>query len=259
MKQKTKDILAFLLFPLAGVVLSLALPVNALASTLVFFGLPSLYLCVRKPSAIKKALVFASFSLPLMAVVDYVAEITGTWSWPLPDTVFPIKFLGEVSFEVLIWAFLHYFLVVMFYEYFFEHHHIKKLWNKRTVQFVRYHLGIFVGFLVLLFLFPRYLHIPYWYLIFGVVFLVPPVIMEEIKYPRVFLKLLKASVYFVYLNVVYEITALHMGWWSFPSTQFVGWVTLAGVTFPFEEFFFWIVLFTLALLSYYEYFADDEK
>jgi len=32
-----------------------------------------------------------------------------------------------------------------------------------------------------------------------------------------------------------------------------------GYSMPFEEFFFWIILSTIAILSFYEFFDDDRK
>ena len=61
------------------------------------------------------------------------------------------------------------------------------------------------------------------------------------------------------MNFIYDIAALKLGWWTFPGTEFIGWISIAGVSFPIEEFIFWIILFALGVLSYYEYFDDDEK
>ena len=70
---------------------------------------------------------------------------------------------------------------------------------------------------------------------------------------------MKVAAYFFYLTLVYELTALTLGWWSFPSSQFIGWVEIAGIRFPFEEFFFWLVLFSAWIVSAYEFSIDDEK
>jgi len=61
------------------------------------------------------------------------------------------------------------------------------------------------------------------------------------------------------LSFTYELTALHLGLWSFPGEHFIGWVDILGYRFPFEEFFFFIVLASIAGLAYYEFFDDDQK
>ena len=58
---------------------------------------------------------------------------------------------------------------------------------------------------------------------------------------------------------MYELTALKLGWWDFPSRDFVGWVSILGTRFPLEEFVFWLCLFAMAILTYYEFFDDDQK
>jgi len=248
-----------LAYPIIGIFLSFNFDINAFWSAFVFFGLPAAHLCFRIPQCIKKSLLFSLFSVPMMIVIDYIAEKTETWVWPLPHSIIDFKFFGHVSIEVLVWAYLNFFVVIMFYEYFFEKRHIKRLWYPVTNQFLYWQIGIFSIFLILLFTSSNLLHIPYWYLVFGLIFLLPPIILEEIRFRTVFLKLLKASVYFFYLNLIYEVVALKIGWWAFPSSQFLGLIPVGGVKIPFEEFFFWIILFTLTVLSYYEYFDNNEK
>jgi hypothetical protein len=71
--------------------------------------------------------------------------------------------------------------------------------------------------------------------------------------------MLKTGAYFFYLSFLYEILAIHYGWWGFHSENFIGWFSILGTKFPLEELVWWIMLFALAVLSCYEYFDDDEK
>ena len=79
------------------------------------------------------------------------------------------------------------------------------------------------------------------------------------NHPKMNVKFFKTAAYFFYLTFIYEVTALQLGWWDFPSTNFIGWVSIFNVRFPLEELIFWLFLFAMAILTYYEYFADDEK
>ena len=257
MEHKT-TFLFFLLWPIVAVYLSFNFAVNALLSPVIFYGIPSILLSLLRPSAIKKSLFVSLFILPFMVIVDYIAEATQAWLWPLPQSMFP-KLFNYVWVEVLVWVFLHIYIVIMFYQYFFEKHILKRFWDRKSEEVLLGTIFISVLFMLVLIVYPKALHIPYWYLVFGTLGILPAVIFEDLKYPMVFQKLLKTAMYFFYINFTYEITALKIGWWSFPSTQFIGYVSFFGVTFPFEEFFFWIVLFTLAALSYYEYFFNKEK
>lgn len=253
--KKSIDILLFSVYPLIAALISFKLNVNAFFSTIVFYGIPAVYLSFKKPAFIKKALLFSTISIPAIIVIDYIAEVSGAWL--IPRSLLP-KLFGYVPIEVISWAFLHLLAVVMFYEYFFDKRTRSKLFYPREKLLFLPILFIFSLFLSLLFFTEKIFIVPYWYLIFGLLLIVPPILFEEYRYPKVFLKLVKASTYFIYLNFIYELTAIKLGWWSFPGTQYIGWISFSNISFPFEEFFFWIILFTLAVLSLYEYFFDRE-
>lgn len=72
-------------------------------------------------------------------------------------------------------------------------------------------------------------------------------------------KLLGAAAYFFFVGFLMELLMNLLGYWTFPGTHYIGWITLFGKTLPYEELFSYIVLYPLAFLSYYEYFLDDEK
>lgn len=252
------DIVFFAIWPIIAAIVSIYFPVNALSSSLIFFGVPSIYLSVKKPQLMGKGFTFSFFSIPIMIIVDYIAETTHTWNWPLPSSVLP-KIFNVVSAEVLVWAFLNFYIVILFYEYFFDRHKTYKNWSKRSVEFLFVTILLFTVFLVLFLFAPDVLKIPFWYLVFGFIFLITPILFQIRLFPIVFLKILKASSYFVYINLVYELTAVTLNWWSFDGGQFIGWISLGNLRFPIEEFVFWIVLFAVSLLSYYERFFDDER
>ena len=77
-KIKTKprkiDIVLMILLPIVAAALTLIFRTNFLISTLLFFGLPALYLSLRKPEIVPRSLIFtALFSIPLSIVIDYLA------------------------------------------------------------------------------------------------------------------------------------------------------------------------------------------
>lgn len=257
--HSTTTILFFIIWPVLASWLSFTFSLNAFVSPMIFFGIPALLLSYFKPASIKQALLASTCMLPFMAIVDYVAQNTQTWLWPLPNSLLPFKLFGVVSIEVLIWIFLHVYVVILYYQYFYEKKYIAELWNERVKELITATLILFTVFIALVLFAPGLLLIPYWYLVFGIVAIVPVILLEEMRYPLVFLKLLKVAIYFFYLNLAYEFTALKLGWWSFPSRQFLGHLSFLGITLPFEEFFFWLMLLTLAILSYYEYFFNREK
>jgi hypothetical protein len=253
-----KIILLFLIaWPLVAAWINTTFSVNPILYYYIYYGLPSIILSIHKPLCIKKALFVSTFILPLITVVDYIAESTGTWI-ALPS-MFPFRLFNHVNLDALPWAFLQIYLAIMFYQYFFEKKYYGRFWDKRSKEALFLTTSVFIIFLLTLIAYPHFLNIPYFYLLIGILIILPAIIFEDIKYPLIFPKLLKTALYFFYLNLVYEIIGLKMGWWSYESKQFIGYVSVFGATFPFEEFIFWIALFTLSVLSYYEYFFNREQ
>ncbi|MEK7092670.1 MAG: hypothetical protein AAB907_03520, partial [Patescibacteria group bacterium] len=197
-----------MLWPIVAAWMSLNFPINALLSSVVFYGIPAGLLSFYRPEYIKKSLIVSLSGIPFLIIVDYIAELTGAWLWPLPHSVVPFKLFGYVSIEVLLWGFLHAYIVIMFFQYFFEKTFTKKILDSRSKKVVLLTTITFIIFLGALFIHPDILNIPYWYLVFGTIGILPLVVFEDWKYPKVFHRLLKTGAYFFYLNFTYEITAL---------------------------------------------------
>ena len=114
---KKIDILLLVLFPIIAVALSLLINASFFVSTLLFFGLPSLWLSYRTPHMIKKVALFSLIiCIPLTFLIGYFAILDGSWFFP--DSIY--RFFGIITLEELIWAFLHIYFVVIFYEHFFD-------------------------------------------------------------------------------------------------------------------------------------------
>jgi hypothetical protein len=258
MKPATRDLILILLWPIAATIISFAVNANFIESQLLFFGIPLLYLAMRDMARVPKAALFAAaFSVPLVAVFGYLFEYTRTY---VIATNVPARLFGVLSIDVFLWGFLYFFLVVLYYEHFLARHARKEpLWPKK------FSLGLFLlGSILALFFAilgfaPNLLEIRYYYLKFGLVLVLPPIVLMLAKFPALWAKFAKAGAYFFYLSFLYEITALKLGQWWFPSPDFIGFITLFGVTFPFEELLFWIILGSLGVLVYYEFFDDEEK
>ena len=256
--MQKKWLLAFiLLWPVAATVLSFLVKANTLVSTLLFFGVPALYLSYYNPKCIRMVTQFSLiFSIPFAIILDYVMEITK--GWYIASSVFdPYRIFGVVTIEQLIWLFLYVFLVLMFYEVFLE----KKCAGKLAFPRMKYLIAalfIFWGMFVVLHLTNHeLLQIDYFYLKFGTILGLVPVLIALSLFPDLYGTLFVTAAYFFYLSFLYEITALSLGQWSFPAKgQFIGFLTLGGITFPFEEFFFWILLGAMAVLSYYRFFGE---
>ncbi len=258
MDKNKIDLILLILFPIFASVLSFMFKANAFESIILFLVLPSLYLSIRVPQHIKKSLIFSVIlGVPTIIWTDYIAHLNRQWL--IPESIFPFRLFSYVTIEVIIWAIAMMYLPTMFYEYFLDKKTSKGLSFLRSSIFVVLILIAFSAFAVLFFWFPDLLRIPYFYLFFGLIIVLLPILIEFFRRPNIFSRLCRAGSYFFFLTFLYEITGLKLGWWDFPGPQLIGWVSILGVRFPFEELFFWIMLFAMAWLSYYEFFLDDEK
>lgn len=94
------------------------LDVLVLISTLLFYGLPAVYLSWRTPKAVLRTLLFAlAMTPPLVFIIDTLAHLTKTW-WV--GTIFPFRLWGIIPVEDLLWGFLYTYSIVIFYEHFLD-------------------------------------------------------------------------------------------------------------------------------------------
>lgn len=251
---KKLDILVLILLPVIAVVLSLFLKANLLLSIFLFFGLPSIYFSFRTQRGIKRAAIFSFVSVVFaFFVLDYFATTDQSWYVP---TVFPIRIYGILAIEELIWGFFTAYTAIIIYEHFLD-----KGGHKNVGSHLRSLVWTLVAagtvFAVVYLGNKDFLKIPFAYLWLGVSFILTPMVVILFFYPGLIGRLAKIGVYFFLVSLLHELTALQLGQWSFPGVNFIGWVELFGYRFPFEEFFFYIILVPIALLSYFEFFDDD--
>lgn len=256
-RKKKIDLIILLVYPIIGAIISHLLNINAFGSVIVFFGLPSVYLTIRGAKFSKRAIIFSLLSSVFMIIIiDYISHLNGQWI--IPNSILP-RLFQYVTIEVIVWAILNVYFVVMFYEYFLHHHFTKELLFPRMKYFFIACLLLFVLFLFIYNFLPNLFYIPYFYFLFGTVLILIPTSVQLLRYPKFVAKFFETAAYFFYLTFTYEITALQLGWWDFPGHQFIGWVTISNIKFPIEELIFWIFLFAMAILAYYEFFDDREK
>lgn len=260
MKNKNQyrlDALVLFVLLIISVGISLWLKANFLLSTLLFFGLPSVWLSFQKPERVKKLLLFSVLlAIPLTIIIDYIATIDQ--SWFVPETIFPSRLFGVIPYEDFIWGFGLIYLVTMFYEHFLDKHPDKLIWKPMK------YWGILAGIALVVFTFlfvtdAEILHIKYAYMILGLTLWIGPSVIFLFFYPHLLKKFFVTLAYFFPAALVFELTGLYLGQWTFPGENFVGWVNLFGHSFPFEELLFWLILGPIGILSYYEYFNDDRR
>lgn len=249
---KKLDILVLVLLPVIAVLGSLVLRANFLTSALLFYGLPAIYLSWRNPHAVKRAFIFSLLAFPVGFVGDYVATAAGAWY--VPNPFFP-RILSIVPVDDLIWGFLLVYVVVIFYEHFLD----KGKHNLVDRKFKYGVYGVLSGLVVFFSIYlinPSLLHLPYVYFTFGAIGAFLPVVIFLSHFPRFLAKYAKVIIYFTCLNLLLELTGLELGHWTFLGREYFGWIHLFKYRFPLEELLFYIVLFSVTILSYFEYFDD---
>ncbi len=228
-----------------------------LTSTIVFFAIPAFYLFIRKPKQLKRLGATLATGVITLFIVDLLAEFNKAWSWaPQNQLVFPNKIFGLVPIDVLIWYVFWISFTIIYYEHFFEHERSEKM-SKRFKKAAIFALILFVLVVGIFLTAPSLLQWHYAYLAIGFMGALP-FFYVIFKDPHMVGKLLKADVFNIFLFLSFELTALKLNQWRFPG-QYIGTIQLFGLTFPFEEFTFWIVWGTPIMLSYYELFIDDEN
>ena len=241
--------------PILSAIISLNFHTNYLISTLLFFGLPSLWLAIQEPSRVAKALCFSGIFLILIEIADYIATLNGQWF--IVSTVFPFRLFDVIPIEDCIWTLLATFCTVMYYEHFINAG-TRELMNGRMKYFIGI-LCIATGMLIIGRNHPVILTIRYAYFLLGTALIIVPAFVLLSLFPPLRFKFALSIPYFFFLALLFELTALQLNQWIFPSKDYIGWIGLFGHRLPLEEFLFWCVLGAVCVLNFYEFFDDDRK
>lgn len=224
---------------------------------LLFYGFPSIWLSLRTPLRVKKTLIFTSLlAIPFGIIIDYFG--TKDQSWFIPMSIFPSRLFGIIPYEDIIWGFLVIYSTIIFYEHFLEKGK-HKLIDKRMKYIIWPVLIVLILFLSTMFLNQEILTLKYAYMWIGSTLILIPSITFLSFFPKLISKYIKTASYFFVLSLLFELTALQLNQWTFPGNNFIGWVQLLNFKIPLEELFFFLVMTSIGILSYYEFFDDDRK
>ncbi len=255
-KAKKIDLLFLVLYPVLCYFLLLFLKTNSLVGVFLFYFLPVLYLSVRSKLKINKIAVFSFIFLPVYVLFEAIGNISGIWFAP---TSFSFRLI-TTTVEGTIMAFLLIFMTILFYKHFLDEKTLNLKQNKKIKYLSFISIIAFLIFLIIFFINKSLLIFDYFYLIFGVVFILIPIVLELLTHKRLFKKFFLTTLYFLYINLLFELVALKNSWWYFfRDDQYVGFLTIIGQRIPLEEIFFFVILLTTAIVTYFEFFADDNK
>jgi len=228
-----------------------------LTTAVIFYILPTLYLFWRKPKPVRELLAGAlllgvGFAFPF----DVIQTASGGWLTPIDQLVFPYSFFGFLPLDEVLWFVIQTLFVLTFYVHFFEPRKADRV-GRRFIYFFLATLSAVVLISFFAAAGREYVAIPYAYLVAGSPMLLA-VGYVMWRYPRLIPKFVKTAAFFFALFLVYELIALHLGQWEFRG-EYIGWVQLWGARFPLEEFFYWMIVYTLFELSIYEGAIDDGR
>lgn len=255
--MKKIDILVLAVLPIIAALIALTFRTNYLITTLLFFGIGSLWFSIRTPNRIFRSALFATLlAFPLgTLVLDYILVADHAWWSP---TIFSSRLLGILPYEDLIWGLLQGYFVIILYEHFLDKGK-HRLVGRNFKYFILFLAGLLSFFFLVYFLKPAWLQIPYAYFWLGLTFFILPSIAFLARFPRIISKFIKLSSYFFLLHIIFEFTALELGNWTFPGSNYIGVVKILGFNLPIEEIVIWWGLFIVSILSWYEFFDDDQK
>lgn len=251
--QRRVDIAVIFIVLILAPVLSIFFHARFILSIMLYYGSLSVYFSFRAPYAIKKALLISFASIPACLFLDYMAFYNNAWSVP---TIFPFRILGLIPLEDFICLFAVVYALSIVRDHFFETYH--------EINFRRYKnfwivIALTIVFLILHKWFPYYLRIPYYYLwLLIVVFIVPSIVgfMLFSKLRRITRIMMP---YFFMGMLSWELIALYLGQWSFPSSEYIGLVKFLGFSWPVEEFLVWQILALPAIIAVTEFGVGNEK
>ena len=253
--RNIKDLLPLILLQIAVFTLLLIIKPNHLATLLLVYSVPILYLFTKQKHEKLKLIIFSSIAaLFAFGIVDVLA-VAGN-SWQVQQTI-PFRYLEYSYWENIIWSFGFTLFVLLVYKHFSEKdkdYKLSKNWKKMGVLVLVYNGLLYTVY----FLNKELLVIEYAYLFIGTFLLLPYLIFFYIKNSKIFSKALFTSIYVGISSLIYELIAVYIGNWWFPG-KFIGSIAILGVSFPLEELVFWILLGTPMLIAFYEFFIEDNR
>lgn len=223
-----------------------------LVTVLLVIGVPSAvnYLWLKRSR--KKILVFSLATTLLFApAVELAARSANLWD---VQTIFFRPF-GLIPLENILFAFLNFFWVLSFYEYFID----KDVRKKISPKF-RYLLSLFAVFSLLVF--SLFLHNPslvsFGYIAISIPILIIPASILFYRRPHLLGKTALPTVFFFFVFFLYEMAAIHIGNWWWPGEYWFP-IDINGHVFPVDDVIVWYILSTPALIGGYEFFTDDYR
>lgn len=210
------------------------------------------YLGWRKRKPWRKITVSALlFGLCLGFFFDFIQEYTQAYT--VVSCIFP-RLLGVVPVDNILGHFMMAFFTFTFYEHFVAQKVNPNISYrfKYAIYLVATMIAAVIG---IYYLHSSWLLMPYPYVIFGTLAIVP-IFTYLYRHPQSARDFTQMAPFFFLFYFVFEIAAVQYSWWTYPGYNYIGWVSLPGIRFPFEELFYWMLFYAAALTAYYKSLVD---
>ncbi|MFP4514659.1 MAG: hypothetical protein ACLFNO_01480 [Parcubacteria group bacterium] len=253
--QKNKVLIMLILFlyvVMASLLVYLLQPPYYLAICIVL-AVPALFnfFLLRKGKI--KILIFSLITTFLFAPpIELMARLADAWD---VASLF-VRPFGLIPLENMLFAFLNFFWILSFYEFFLDTQKGKIDLNKRFKILVLLYLFLSLIVYGLFFFNPNIITTDYH--IIALIFLLPILVILGFKMPGLIKKTVVPTAFFALVFFIYEIVSLLIGHWWWPG-YYLWPISISGIIFPIDDIIIWYFLSTPALILGYEFFADDSK
>lgn len=199
-----------------------------------------------------KILLFSVLTTILFAPpVELAARLADAWD---VQSILP-RLFGIAPLENILFAFLNFFWVLVFYEYFVDKDLRRKI-SRRLRLIVLGYLLLFLLVFTIFFIAPNLLAVNY-ALLAIIILIIPGIVMFWFN-PKLLKKTWLPTIFFAFVFFVYEVVSLLIGSWWWPGEYLLP-VSLLGRVFPLDDVIIWYLLSTPVLIAGYEFFVDDNK
>ncbi len=228
------------------------LKLNYLFSLLIIFYVPAIINLYWLKRNRLKILWFSFLALIFFAPpVELISRASNAWA---VQTMFP-EFLGLIPLENMLFAFVNFFWVLSFYEYFIADDKPFKISHRFWYLLILYWLLNLIGF-GWFFYSTDFKGLDYHLIALPI--LVIPLVFLFYKRKKLFLATIKPTIFFFFVLFLYEIIALRLSHWWWPGNYLLP-INFFGHIFPIDDIIIWYLLSTPVLIGGYEYFYKGYK
>lgn len=248
---KTRIVCLFCYVILACIFVYLIRP-NYITNLLLVYLPPSLITFFWLKKTRRKVLIFSVVTTFLFALpIELVARLANAWD---VASIFP-RLFSVAPLENLFYAFINFFWVLAFYEYFVDNDK-----NKNISKKWKYLIGLYCLLSVTVYALYnyaiQYISLNYW--VIGALVLFLPALLIFGENRHLLKKIIIPTLFFAGVFCLHEIVSLLIGHWWWPGSYLLP-IKIQGIIFPLDDVIIWYFLSTPALIGGYEFFMDDYK